>query len=146
MYKCLECGNIFDEGEQVEWNERHGLDTPPYEHFSGCPICNGEYEETRSCKHCRAEFLPDEMHSGLCDECLDEYRFCFEYCEKIGAECKTEIEINSLYTTLLTEFQIEEILHKTLSESNKLIKIDCKQFIEDDKDWFASKVIENEAE
>jgi hypothetical protein len=70
MYKCLECGHIFDEGEQIEWNEQHGLDAPPYEHFSGCPICSGAYEETKRCIECGGEFLVDELYEGYCIECL----------------------------------------------------------------------------
>lgn len=43
MYKCCDCGNIFE--YPTEWYETHGLDTPPYEHWSGCPRCCGSYEE-----------------------------------------------------------------------------------------------------
>ena len=31
MYRRCECGNLFEEGEQAVWEERHGLDSPPYE-------------------------------------------------------------------------------------------------------------------
>ena len=48
MYKCTECGNLFEEGEQAAWEETHGLDSPPYEKFSGCPVCKGGYEESIS--------------------------------------------------------------------------------------------------
>ncbi len=37
MYKCSECNFEFDEPEQFE--ERHGLDSPPYEKTDGCPKC-----------------------------------------------------------------------------------------------------------
>ena len=30
MYRCTECGNLFEEGEQATWEERHGLDSRPY--------------------------------------------------------------------------------------------------------------------
>lgn len=26
MFKCRECGNLFEEGEQATWEERHGVD------------------------------------------------------------------------------------------------------------------------
>ena len=45
MYRCEECGHLFEEGEQVVWIEKHGLSAPPYERFSGCPICKGTYSE-----------------------------------------------------------------------------------------------------
>lgn len=43
LYRCLDCGYIFE--EPVVWQESHGLDTPPYEEWSGCPRCRGGYEE-----------------------------------------------------------------------------------------------------
>lgn len=43
MYRCNDCGLEFDTPD--EWEETHGLDTPPYEHISGCPGCGGDYEE-----------------------------------------------------------------------------------------------------
>lgn len=52
MYKCLSCGNLFEEGEEARWVEKHGLDTPPYEEWSGCPLCKGDYEEIKPCKIC----------------------------------------------------------------------------------------------
>ena len=43
-YRCLECGHIFDEGEQEVWYEHHpcGMGTAS-EEFSGCPLCKGDY-------------------------------------------------------------------------------------------------------
>ena len=35
MYRCVNCGNLFEEGEQAVWEETHGLDSPPYETWSG---------------------------------------------------------------------------------------------------------------
>ena len=52
MYRCCECGNLFEEGEQAVWEETHGLDSPPYEAWSGCPVCKGGYEEVYQCKDC----------------------------------------------------------------------------------------------
>ena len=45
MYRCLECGQDFE--EPIEWIEHHGLTM--YEGYgepwSGCPFCLGDYEE-----------------------------------------------------------------------------------------------------
>ena len=46
MYRCKECGNLFEEGEQKRWVEPHG------EELSGCPVCSGVYECARPCKIC----------------------------------------------------------------------------------------------
>ena len=84
MFKCCECGNLFEEGEQAVWEERHGLDTPPYEKWSGCPICKGGYEEVHQCKECGDWHTEDELYSGWCEKCLREtinYDTFFEYCE-----------------------------------------------------------------
>lgn len=71
-YKCLECGHIFEEGEQITWAESHGFVDGPSQHMSGCPICCGAYEETVHCSVCLGEHLEDELFSGICEECLRE--------------------------------------------------------------------------
>ena len=84
MYRCCECGNLFEEGEQAVWEEHHGLDSPPYEKFSGCPVCRGDYEEVHQCKKCGDWHSEDELYDGWCDDCLREtinYDTFFEYCE-----------------------------------------------------------------
>lgn len=84
MYRCENCGHLFEEGEQAVWEERHGLDTPPYEQWSGCPICKGGYEEVRQCKECGDWHTENELYEGWCEKCLREtinYDTFFEYCE-----------------------------------------------------------------
>ena len=67
MYVCIECGKIFTEPDY--WEERHGLDTGPYEHFSGCPICNGNYMDAYRCDECD-EWITDEYIK------IGEKRYC----------------------------------------------------------------------
>ena len=84
MYRCCECGNLFEEGEQAVWYETHGLDSPPYETWSGCPICKGDYEEVHQCKDCGDWHSEDELYVGWCANCLREtinYDTFFDYCE-----------------------------------------------------------------
>ena len=84
MFKCCECGHLFEDGEQAVWEERHGLDTPPYEQWSGCPICKGGYEEAHQCKECGEWHTENELYDGWCEKCLREtitYDTFFEYCE-----------------------------------------------------------------
>lgn len=47
-YRCLDCGRIFEVPK--EYTETHGLDTPPYETWRGCPFCSGAYEPVKNCK------------------------------------------------------------------------------------------------
>lgn len=66
MYKCLECGHIFDEGEEWRWVEPHG------EHMAGCPVCGCAYDDAYRCDECGAYHLSDELYSSLCADCVAE--------------------------------------------------------------------------
>ena len=84
MYRCENCGHLFEDGEQAVWEERHGLDTPPYEKWDGCPICKDGYEEVHQCEECDEWHTEDELYDGWCEKCLREtinYDTFFEYCE-----------------------------------------------------------------
>ena len=73
-YKCLECGHIFDEGEQAVWYESRGeyWGTPCSERMTGCPVCLGGYLEIEMCKGCGVYYWYDELEDGLCEECRKE--------------------------------------------------------------------------
>lgn len=142
-YKCLDCGNIFEDGEQARWEEHH-----PYgmgyasEEFSGCPICNGDFEETKQCKICGGEFLEDELNGGcVCDDCVEEYKRDLKTCYAIAETTeKQEIKINALLASLFDVDEIETILYQQLESVKD--NIDCSAFINEDKDWFAEKLVE----
>ena len=142
MFRCCECGNLFEDGEQVRWEERHGLDSPPYEKLCGCPACKGSFEETKQCKICGGEFLEDELNGGcVCDDCIEEYKRDFETCYAISeTEPKEEIEINALLVSLFDIDEIETILYQQLESVKN--NIDCSAFINEDKHWFAEKLAE----
>ena len=85
MYRCCECGNLFEEGEQAVWEETHGLDSPPYETMSGCPVCRGDYEQVYQCKKCGDWHSEDALYDGWCEKCLREtidYETFLAYCEE----------------------------------------------------------------
>lgn len=78
MYRCENCGHLFEEGEQARWMEDHG------EKWDGCPICRGGYEEVHQCKECEEWHTENELYEGWCEKCLREtinYDTFFEYCE-----------------------------------------------------------------
>ena len=86
MYKCCECGHLFEEGEQAVWHENqgecHGITA--MEQFSGCPLCHDDYNEVYQCNECGDWHYADELYSGWCEKCLREtinYDTFFEYCE-----------------------------------------------------------------
>lgn len=141
-YKCLECGNIFEEGECASWCEHH-----PYgmgyaeEEFSGCPICRGDYEKTKQCKICGGEFLEDELNGGcVCNECIEEYSKNFEICYKIANQDKQEIKINGLLATIFDVSEIEQILFEFLKKDGE--KINSLEYVNQDIHWFADKLVE----
>ena len=86
MFRCFDCGHLFEEGEQAIWyknqGECHGRIA--MEKFGGCPICKGDYEEVRQCEECGNWHAEDELYDGWCEKCLREtinYDTFFEYCE-----------------------------------------------------------------
>lgn len=86
MYRCENCGHLFEEGEQAVWYENQGEcnGVTAMEKFSGCPICKGDYEEVHQCKKCGDWHTEDELYEGWCEKCLREtinYDTFFEYCE-----------------------------------------------------------------
>ena len=70
MYKCVECGNLFEDGEQAFWKEAHG------ESFTGCPLCKGNYEEIKPCKIC-GTYLHD-FDEDYCEHCKKDVQRRFK--------------------------------------------------------------------
>ena len=86
MYKCIDCGHLFEDGEQAVWYENqgecHGVIS--MERFSGCPVCGGDYDEVHQCKKCGEWHTEGELYDGWCEKCIREtinYDTFFEYCE-----------------------------------------------------------------
>jgi hypothetical protein len=67
MFKCKECGNLFEEGEQKKWKEPHG------EELSGCPICFSAYVEVKQCALCG-----EYSENKFCDDCKAYYKKDFK--------------------------------------------------------------------
>lgn len=71
MYLCLECQNVFDEPRN--YTETHGLDSPPYEIWSGCPMCGGTYVDAQTCGQCgewiTGEYIELNDYTVICDGC-----------------------------------------------------------------------------
>lgn len=141
-YKCLECGNIFEEGEQARWIETIGefCGSSRSREMIGCPLCRGVYEKTVPCAVCGSEKLEEELNAGVCAECIDEKRKCFDFCHKISDGEKTEIKINSLLASLFDSSDIEQILKEYIHARWK--DVDCSRFIDEDVSWFAEKMAE----
>lgn len=137
-YKCIECGNIFEYGEESVWYEKHGLDTPPYEKRTGCPLCKGDYEETVKCKICGAEHFEHELNGGVCEDCINKCRNDFNICYKVSFGETTKIEINSLLASLFDVGDIEQILKEYIRD--RWHNVDCSPFIDEDISWFGKRL------
>jgi DNA-directed RNA polymerase subunit RPC12/RpoP len=142
-YKCLECGHIFEEGECASWYEHHpyGMGTAS-EEFSGCPLCKGDYEETKQCKICGGEFLEDELLNGnVCRDCLKNYKNDFEMCYKVAKQSNYEnVKINPLIANSFDEEFINAILYVAIKTFD--LKVNCESFIKQDEDWFSEGLVE----
>ena len=95
MYRCENCGHLFEEGEEARWVEKHGLDTPPYEEWSGCPLCKGAYEKISPCKICGS--YNHDYDEDYCDQCKKDVKRRFEtFIEKEFTKEERKL-LNELY-------------------------------------------------
>lgn len=143
-YICLNCGHIFEEGEQAHWIESRGefWGHACSESMSGCPLCHGEYEESKPCEICGSEHLEEDLNNGICDECINKYQYDVDVCYKIGSNDTDTVDLNCFLASMFDKEEIEQILLKELKEAQKYKKIDCKKFIEQDRSWFGERLAE----
>ena len=145
MYRCKECGNLFEEGEQATWQESRGefWGNPCTENMSGCPLCKGNYEETSKCICCGNEnFLEEELENGVCNECIEKHTKDFDFCIKAGEEARENVKINGAVLSIWSADEINEIL---IEELKKIKNISFEKFVQEDKFWFA-EMIEKEVQ
>ncbi len=149
MFRCESCGNLFEEGEQATWEETHGLDSPPYEKWSGCPVCKGDYEEVYQCEECGDWHTEDELYAGWCEKCLRDtinYDTFLEYCEANkdeqyldsfmmfyllgGMDCPDNISIE-FHQLMIETYKRRVAIAKMLGEKFGFLE-KCVRFIMDD--------------
>ena len=141
FYKCLECGNIFESGEEKVHYERLHPDYPICEEFRSCPACGGEYEEAVQCHGCGGYFLEDELTEGLCSECVDdlarEYRYDVRALARISHyDEPCEVKISRLLACMFDDDEINAILERELLKAADIIKVDCSRYIDEDREQF----------
>lgn len=143
-YKCLDCGHIFEDGEEGSFFENGEFWGAPYsQRKSCCPLCKGNYEETTPCVICGSEHLDNELAGGVCDECLENYKYDIRLCFEIGKFATETIDLNSFIISMFDKEEIEEILFQALLNDEKIHgKVDCQKFINEDKSWFAERLTE----
>lgn len=77
MYKCLDCGFVFEESEAKKVTEEIGecFGSPAFEESYVCPRCEGYFEETKTCVLCGEPFLDKEWVDGeYCGDCAKQYK------------------------------------------------------------------------
>ena len=83
MFKCYECGKVFDEpkivGEFRPYGEGYVTET-----FAVCPYCGGSFESADICKNCGDCFFAEELTDGCCETCFEEL------CDKPDKELENE--------------------------------------------------------
>ena len=92
MYRCRDCGHLFEEGEEYSYTETHGF-YGAGETFSFCPVCRGSFFKVERC--------------SVCDE------YCMKEGEEFCDDCK--VDVKQRFKKLLHKnFKDEEI--KLLNE------------------------------
>ena len=79
MYICLDCGKIFDEPTTYTEDMTPGgvFEGDSFiQHYTGCPNCEGAYEEAKECDNCTeiiAYSNGEYTKQGFwCNKCLEE--------------------------------------------------------------------------
>lgn len=145
-YKCLDCGEGFDEPK--EWKEYrgecHGMSA--YEEMVGCPHCEGDFEETTPCAICGVELTEAEAMYGLCEDCVSNQKKDIHMCKRIGDNDTESVELNSFLAIVFSKEEIEEILFSELKHRQKYIgksvEEACEKYINLDVSWFAEMLAE----
>lgn len=141
-YICLDCGHIFEDGEQAIWEESRGefWGIPCTEKMDGCPLCHGCYEKSVPCKICGSEHLRDELSGGVCDGCIEKYQHNIDICFAISKNDTESVELNRFLVSMFDKSEIEEILFRELKEAQKCKTLNCIPFIDGDRDWFGEEL------
>lgn len=79
MYKCYDCGYVFEEPKEYSEDRTPGgvFEGGSFiEHYTGCPSCSGAYDEVVECDGC-GEFvyrssLTATDDGEYCDLCMEE--------------------------------------------------------------------------
>ena len=72
MFKCCECGYVFEDPKAWEESRGEYWGVPCTETMYGCPKCRGDYEEAKECEECGEWHFSDELTDGLCESCQEE--------------------------------------------------------------------------
>ena len=131
--KCEYCGLEFEDWE-IEKEEEYGIG------WDVCPRCkSGDFFKIRECAICGEEHKVDELHGGVCVDCINKYRKNFDVCYGTS-RCETvTYNLSAIFATLLTDDEIDSILREHIKKHKP--DIDCSVWIDGDLDSFGEKLI-----
>ena len=131
MYRCLNCGNLFEDGEQATWYENQGEchGSIAMGRFDCCPVCRGDYEEVYQCKECGDWHSEGDLYDGWCEKCLREtinYDTFLEYCEANSDEQYLDIFMMSDFLCMDCPDNVSPEFHLLMVETYKRKVADAK--------------------
>lgn len=136
MFRCEKCGEAVaaDERERIP---NGGGDIG--EDWYVCPYCgNDSFEEYAQCDVCGHYVKPDELHSGMCEDCILDESHDVANVAWYGYRHKDAVKINALFAKTFTEGEIDEILWAAfMGMTLEQQKDACEDYISDDPPMFA---------
>lgn len=140
MYKCLHCGSVLKDEELSVIREQVGWFGECEEKFA-CPYCHQDVENAKQCKICGSYHFDENMNGGVCDDCIEDKKNDIDLCFEIGKNCEESVSLNCFLLSMYSKEDIERILLEDLKKENTYTRVDCKPFIDEDKEWFAEMMI-----
>lgn len=140
-----DCGAVLDEDELVT-TRSYVSDYMGgcYENITGCS-CGGSVTDAERCDICGEYYREDELHDGICKDCLKEEMTVDNAieCGKDGS-ARVEVSINGFLASCFSQEQIDELLIKALEEKINASDADANKVIDmaeiwcgDDEGYFA---------
>lgn len=138
LFKCYQCGHIFEDGEELEITETHNLDGGIYEKYTVCPICKGFYSKAQECAVCGKLCTDEELTEGVCEDCFDAYAKDFDTCYNLSLGEEETVKINPVLAFALDPADINAILKDYIKK--KCPDVDWSEFARQDKGWFCEQL------
>lgn len=134
MYKCEECEKTFEEPKFTNFGEGK---------YALCPHCDGDFDKAKACEVCGEYFTESEMPDGVCEDCIEAHK-TIDFCIEVGDEEPESVKINSFFTSVYTEEDIDFILEEYYRQhtDKPQMTVDCDEFYKSDCVWFADKIKE----